>query len=89
MRYVIVVSVTLVSLAYFMPDMRAADKPWPPASGVPMTVWGKEISLDKAIRPEYPRPQMVRKEWLNLNGMWDYPDYPGRVPRTVRPDAAN
>ena len=22
--------------------------------------------------PEYPRPQMVRSEWLNLNGIWDY-----------------
>ncbi|WP_053367632.1 glycoside hydrolase family 2 protein [Bacillus sp. FJAT-27245] len=23
-------------------------------------------------RPEYPRPQFVRKEWLNLNGEWDF-----------------
>ncbi len=23
-------------------------------------------------RPEYPRPQFERSEWLNLNGMWDY-----------------
>ncbi len=22
--------------------------------------------------PEYPRPQMEREEWLNLNGLWDY-----------------
>jgi len=22
--------------------------------------------------PEYPRPQMARTEWLNLNGLWDY-----------------
>lgn len=22
--------------------------------------------------PEYPRPQMVRKDWKNLNGKWDY-----------------
>ena len=21
-------------------------------------------------RPEYPRPQFVREEWLNLNGVW-------------------
>ncbi len=25
--------------------------------------------------PEYPRPQMVRSEWLNLNGIWDYAEY--------------
>ncbi len=23
-------------------------------------------------RPEYPRPDFVRKEWLNLNGVWDF-----------------
>ena len=23
-------------------------------------------------RPEYPRPQFVRDEWINLNGPWDY-----------------
>lgn len=27
-------------------------------------------------RPEYPRPQMVRKDWMNLNGIWQFePDY--------------
>lgn len=25
-----------------------------------------------APRPEYPRPQMVRREWLNLNGPWQF-----------------
>lgn len=23
-------------------------------------------------RPEYPRPQFVRKEWINLNGLWGF-----------------
>jgi hypothetical protein len=36
-----------------------------------MTRWAKDVSPDKAI-PEYPRPQMVRKDWLNLNGLWNY-----------------
>lgn len=25
-----------------------------------------------AARPEYPRPQFVRTEWMNLNGAWDF-----------------
>ena len=29
-------------------------------------------------RPEYPRPQFVRSEWLNLNGVWDFEMDPGR-----------
>ena len=28
--------------------------------------------MDKNLRPEYPRPQKVRKDWLNLNGEWDF-----------------
>lgn len=23
-------------------------------------------------RPEYPRPQMERREWMNLNGTWQF-----------------
>lgn len=28
-------------------------------------------------RPEYPRPQQVRPEWLNLNGSWEFAFDPG------------
>jgi len=28
-------------------------------------------------RPEYPRPQMVRRDWLNLNGIWEFEFDPG------------
>ena len=44
---------------------------WKPADGPLMTQWAKEVSPENAL-PEYPRPQMVRKDWLNLNGLWDY-----------------
>ncbi len=30
------------------------------------------ISKSDIPRPEYPRPQMVRKEWINLNGEWEF-----------------
>jgi beta-galactosidase/beta-glucuronidase len=29
-------------------------------------------SPSEAPRPEYPRPQFVREEWLNLNGVWEF-----------------
>lgn len=35
------------------------------------TPWAKEVNPDKVL-PEYPRPQMVRNEWQNLNGLWQY-----------------
>jgi len=44
---------------------------WKPAAGPLMTKWAEDVSPDNA-HPEYPRPQMVRKNWLNLNGLWDY-----------------
>ena len=43
---------------------------WAPVSGHIMTRWAKEVSPQNAL-PEYPRPQMVRKDWMNLNGLWD------------------
>ncbi len=49
----------------------AADKPWQPAQGPLMTRWAKDVS-PKNAHPEYPRPQMVRKDWQNLNGLWSY-----------------
>ncbi len=36
-----------------------------------MTKWVKDINPECPL-PEYPRPQLERKEWLNLNGLWDY-----------------
>ncbi len=48
----------------------AAD--WKPAPAPLMTRWGKAITADRTPWPEYPRPQLVRKDWQNLNGLWDY-----------------
>ena len=36
-----------------------------------MTKWSKKVSKSCPL-PEYPRPQFVRKNWLNLNGIWEY-----------------
>jgi hypothetical protein len=49
----------------------AAAADWKPADGPLKTRWAKDVSPTNAL-PEYPRPQMVRKQWMNLNGLWDY-----------------
>ncbi len=35
------------------------------------TKWGKEVTPAN-VWSEYPRPQMQRTAWINLNGMWNY-----------------
>ena len=47
----------------------AAD--WRPAENTLTTPWTAQVRPD-AVLPEYPRPQMVRASWTNLNGLWDY-----------------
>ena len=38
-----------------------------------LTTWGTEVTPDN-VHAEYPRPTLVRSEWLNLNGYWDWKD---------------
>lgn len=49
----------------------AGNSEWEIKDSPLKTRWAKEVSPDNAL-PEYPRPQMVRKDWKNRNGLWDY-----------------
>jgi beta-galactosidase/beta-glucuronidase len=59
-----IVWVTLLTAAF-------AQAQWAPKQGPLMTRWAADVKPDNA-HAEYPRPQMVRGEWQNLNGLWDY-----------------
>ncbi len=50
-----------------------ADKlpAWAPAGSTLKTAWAKDVS-PRHVWPEYPRPAMVRRQWQNLNGLWEY-----------------
>jgi len=50
--------------------------PWRLAPGPLATRWAKDVSPER-VHPEYPRPQLVREDWLNLNGLWEYAIRPG------------
>jgi hypothetical protein len=36
-----------------------------------MSKFAKDVNPANVL-PEYPRPQLVRKDWLNLNGLWQF-----------------
>ena len=61
----------ILLLGLFVVPQLPAQQTWQPAHGPLLTRWAKDVSPQSA-HPEYPRPQMVRKEWLNLNGLWDF-----------------
>ena len=35
-----------------------------------MSRWGKDVTAENVL-PEYPRPNMVRDSYINLNGEWE------------------
>lgn len=44
---------------------------WQIVKGKITSPWAEKLNPANAL-PEYPRPQMVRKDWINLNGLWQY-----------------
>jgi beta-galactosidase/beta-glucuronidase len=48
-----------------------AQQSWQIVGGKITSPWAEKVSPGSPL-PEYPRPQLVRKEWINLNGLWQY-----------------
>ena len=44
---------------------------WAPVPGKILSKFAKDVDPEN-VWPQYPRPQMVRDNWTNLNGLWDY-----------------
>jgi len=60
---------TLVSLA--LTFAMALQAQWKPAGDKIKTSWGESVNPQNVL-PEYPRPQLQRGSWQNLNGLWSY-----------------
>lgn len=60
-----VISVVLVALTL------ALGCAQPEADGPMLSRFAADLDPESPL-PDYPRPQMVRGRWLNLNGSWDY-----------------
>ena len=61
---------TIASLAAtFLPALSV--KAWQMQTAPLMTDWAQQVDTNNPL-PEYPRPQMVRSNWMNLNGIWQF-----------------
>ena len=65
-------TIWLIPLAIAAVAKMASAEDWKlPDSAPLLTRWSKQVGPHNAL-PEYPRPQMARESWQNLNGLWDY-----------------
>src|SRR4051794_7802110 len=55
---------------FFVIAIYAQDS-WKPVGSKIVTQWAAKIDPANTLA-EYPRPQMVREDWMNLNGLWQY-----------------
>jgi hypothetical protein len=64
-KITILVVALLFTLAVF------SQKDWGVIQGKITSPWAEKINISQP-HAEYPRPQMERKNWMNLNGPWKY-----------------
>ncbi len=59
-----------------------AQQNWQIVPGHITTQWSANVNPADPL-PEYPRPQLVRKNWQNLNGLWQYAILPKAQEETI------
>ena len=55
----------------FLAMTMAVSAQWKPVGDKLKTPWAEKVDPNNVLS-EYPRPQMERTAWVNLNGLWDY-----------------
>ncbi|MEE8467258.1 MAG: sugar-binding domain-containing protein [Planctomycetota bacterium] len=80
-------SLSLLSCA-LLGACSSQGEPWSapgsPAVDTLLTRWGATLDTDSVLA-EYPRPTLVRQNWLNLNGIWQMePGLPNQPPPITR-----
>ncbi len=61
----------IVVLTLIMSTAIAQQSNWKMVDGRISTPWAANVNPAIPL-PEYPRPQLVRENWVNLNGLWQY-----------------
>ncbi len=63
--------IAMLCLVVGASGVSAPTREWQPGTPPITTPWTHEVGPDNAL-PEYPRPQLVRKRWRSLNGVWQF-----------------
>jgi len=61
----------LLSVFFLVLQAAAQDPGWHITEGKIQTPWAGNVNPENVLN-EYPRPQMQRDGWMNLNGLWEY-----------------
>src|SRR5215217_5558982 len=68
-----------ISYCGFSQEQKPAG--WKPVEGKIVTQWAEKVTPQNP-HPEYPRPQLVRQNWQNVNGLWSYAIVPKSAAET-------
>lgn len=75
-----------LSISFFAQAQQAS---WKIVPGHITTQWANDVNPANTL-PDYPRPQMQRNDWQNLNGLWQYAILPvsdnENIPATFQGD---
>lgn len=63
-RTILIILLSLFSFAMLSQE-------WKAAGNKIKTIWAEKVDPANPL-PEYPRPNLVRSAWKNLNGLWDF-----------------
>jgi hypothetical protein len=64
-------NVILLGILLCFSSISICAQNWQPKKSPLKTKFAENVNPENVL-PEYPRPQMVRKEWKNLNGLWQF-----------------
>ena len=62
---------TILVLFVTITALYSQNNSWKIVGGKITSPWADSVNPANTL-PDYPRPQMQRSEWQNLNGLWQY-----------------
>ena len=82
-NFLIAIFLLLIDSKIIMAQSKEVE--WRPVKGHIISKWAKKVSPNHVLT-KYPRPQLKRENWLNLNGLWDYAILPKRSKQPTKFD---